>query len=170
MPNDRENSDAGPPLEPVDTRNVVFHGYRRNLPHWRLENAVYFVTWRLHRGQRDLSPEERTVVADVLRHFDGKRFHMLAWVVMNDHVHVLVQLFEGYDLEKVVHSWKSYAARQLQRQCGRRGGVWLREYFDRVVRDGEEFEKKLCYIMNNPLKRWPDLDEYEWVGRHPRLE
>jgi len=51
-----------------------FNIYRRHLPHWRMQGAVYFVTWRVHPKQTELRDFERTLVADALRHFDGKRY------------------------------------------------------------------------------------------------
>lgn len=39
-----------------------FRAARRRLPHWTLEGATYFLTWRLHPGQAPMSPGERTMV------------------------------------------------------------------------------------------------------------
>lgn len=62
-----------------------------------------------------------------------------------------------------MHSWKSFTANTLQRQFGRKGYIWLDEYFDRIVRDEEEFLEKAQYILNNPAKKWPEIEDYEWV-------
>jgi len=45
--------------------------YRRRLPHWRNDEATYFVTWRLARGQAELDSDERDLVAGALTHFEG---------------------------------------------------------------------------------------------------
>ena len=90
--------------------------YRRNLPHWREDDVVYFVTWRLSAGLAELAPEEREVVVDTLRHFDRIRYELAAYVVMNDHVHVLVRANAGHALKELVHSWKSFSANRLQRR------------------------------------------------------
>jgi REP element-mobilizing transposase RayT len=137
--------------------------YRRRLPHWRNNGAVYFTTWRLNKDQAELAPAEREFVVSALRHFDGKRYHLEAFVVMNDHVHVLLRTLGPYGLEDLVHSWKSFTANRMQRDCGRRGRIWQDEYFDRVVRDDAEFAQKFTYIQGNPWTRWPDLRTYEWV-------
>jgi REP element-mobilizing transposase RayT len=63
--------------------------YQRRLPHWRMSGAVYFVTWRLHPLQPYLKFEEQEVVSSALKHFDGERYELLAYVVMHNHVHVL---------------------------------------------------------------------------------
>ncbi|GIZ51800.1 transposase [Noviherbaspirillum aridicola] len=137
--------------------------YRRNLPHWRSDGAIYFVTWRLYPGCRNLDDGERTKVAEAITCFDGRRYALDAYVVMDDHVHAVVQPALDVSLERIVHSWKSFSANRLQRENGRRGAVWQQESFDRIVRDEHERLEKIRYIMNNPLKRWPDLKEYAWV-------
>jgi leucyl-tRNA synthetase len=83
---------------------------------------------------------------------------------MDDHVHVIVQPFEGNALESVVQSWKSYISHELTARSGRRAPVWLDEYFDRIIRDEDEFTEKANYIARNPVKRWPTVRRYEWVG------
>jgi REP element-mobilizing transposase RayT len=138
--------------------------YRRHLPHWRGDGATYFVTWRLHPIQDDLVAEERSIVVSALRHFDGARYRLHAFVVMNDHVHVLLTPTEGVALEMIGHSWKSFAANCLHAGKSRRGAIWQDEYLDRIVRHEAEFLEKAKYILNNPWKRWPELAEYDWVG------
>jgi putative transposase len=138
--------------------------YRRRLPHWRLKESIYFITWRLHPSQYELNPEERDIITEVVKHFDGNRYDLFAYVVMHDHVHALVKPAEKYTLSQVVHSWKSFSANRLQRQFNRRKCVWQDEYFDRIVRDEAELLEKAQYIINNPFKVWPEIEEYPWVG------
>ena len=145
-------------------RRPAIDVYRRNLPHWRLAGATDFVTWRLAGGQSELSPAERSLVVQSLRHFDQKRYELLAYVVMEDHVHALVTPIGTAALEQVVHGGKSFTTHQLQHAFGRRGRVWQAEYFDRVGRDEAELLEKATYILHNPWKRWPELEEYRWVG------
>ncbi len=138
--------------------------YRRRLPHWRMSGAVYFATWRLHPSQPELKPEERHLLTNTLSHFDGKRYELLAYVVMHNHIHVIVAPNDEHQLQTVVQSWKSFLANRLQREYGRKGSIWQDEYFDRIIRDEEEFLEKAQYILNNPQKEWPDITEYQWVG------
>jgi len=143
----------------------TFSRYRRRLPHWRLTGAIYFVTWRLHPPQPDLCPEKRDRIVAALRHFDGQRYDLFAFVVMNDHIHVLLKPRASRRLEDILHSWKSFAARELQRHHGRIGAVWQNESFDRIVRDEDEFWQKVEYILTNAAKRWVEYRErdYRWA-------
>ncbi len=45
--------------------------YRRDLPHWRVKEAAYFVTWRVSAVKRYLQPRERAIVATALHVADG---------------------------------------------------------------------------------------------------
>ena len=137
--------------------------YRRRLPHWRLAGSTYFVTWRLASTQSELSPKERDLVVAALRHFEGERYELLAYVVMHDHIHLLATPLETYRLQEIVHSWKSFTANSLQRTSGRRGAVWQDEYYDRIVRDEEELLEKVNYILTNPSRSWPDIEDYAWA-------
>jgi REP element-mobilizing transposase RayT len=72
-------------------------------------------------------------------HFDGQRYRLLAWVVMPNHVHVLIETMTGHTLAAVLHSWKSYTAKEANRLLGRTGDFWQPEYFDRFIRDDRHF-------------------------------
>jgi putative transposase len=141
--------------------------YRRRLPHWRVQGAVYFVTWRVAKNQPPLHPEEKTLVVDAIRHFDGTRYEVIAYVVMDDHIHVLVAPLHDHPLERILHSWKSFTSKGLRQLRERAAPVWQDEYFDRIVRGDADLMQKAQYILGNPLKRWPEVEEYPWVGCGP---
>jgi len=107
------------------------------------------------------------MVVAALKTLDGKRYQLTGYVVMDDHVHVLVTPRAEHTLRSIVHSWKSFTANRMQREYERVGPVWQDEYFDRIVRDEKELLQKVEYIMGNPWKRWPELDSYEWVWPLP---
>ena len=98
-----------------------------------------------------------------IKSFDGQRYQLAAYVVMDDHVHALLTPLAGYELKAILHSRKSFTARQMQREDGRFAGVWQDESFDRIARDDREFAQKLDYIVGNPWKRWPEIGDYPWV-------
>jgi REP element-mobilizing transposase RayT len=97
------------------------------------------------------------VVANALRFFDGTRYLLNAWCVMPNHVHVLFHLQDGRDLDRTLHSWKSYTAHEIDR-----GVIWQREYFDRVIRGPEDFRETRMYIIRNPAKA--GLRDWRWVS------
>ncbi|MFI5354709.1 MAG: REP-associated tyrosine transposase [Desulfobaccales bacterium] len=137
--------------------------YRRRLLHWRLTGSVYFITWRLAPSQTELTSKERGEIMSALRHFDGSRYELFAGVVMHDHVHVLIKPLEENPLQDIIHAWKSFTAHKFRQEFGRKAPVWQDEYFDRIVRDERELLDKAQYIFYNPLKTWPEVEDYPWV-------
>src|SRR5712691_9070847 len=135
---------------------IMEQRYRRHLPHWRNDESTYFVTWRLSRGQEELDSSERDLIANAMKRFDGERYQLTAYVVMDDHVHALVTPIGSNSLQDILHSWKSFTAHQMGRHRKQFGPVWQNEYFDRIVRDDKELGEKLDYILRNPWKRWPE--------------
>ena len=124
---------------------------------------MYFVTWRLAPNQIDLTADERGELMLALKHFDGRRYELYAGVVMHDHVHVLAKPLGNQPLQEIIHSWKSFTAHKFRRDYGRTPPIWQDEYLDRIVRDEQEFLDKVQYVLNNPLKTWPELENYPWV-------
>ncbi len=97
-------------------------------------------------------PAHAAVVGGALAHFEGTRCAQHAWVVMPNHVHALVTLHPDWTLEALIESWKSYSARRINAALDRRGALWARDYFDRLIRDEDHFWKCARYIRHNPPK------------------
>jgi REP element-mobilizing transposase RayT len=143
--------------------NGNFQQFRNRLTQWRIGNSTYFITWRIHPQQAELSPAERDVIVSALKHFNGDRYSLLAYVVMNDHVHALAKPKPDHQLSKILHSWKSFTAHRLQRESGRTGSIWQKDSYTHIIRDESDFFKKAEYILSNPAKRWPEISKYRWV-------
>lgn len=92
------------------------------------------------------------IVENALLHFDGPRYRLLAWCVMPNHVHVLIETHQGYPLGGIVHSWKSFTATAINRLLGRAGSVWHKDYFDRYIRDDAHLAAVIEYIEQNPVQ------------------
>src|SRR6516164_5636980 len=48
------------------------------------------------------------ISADALKHFNGERYKLGAWVVMPNHVHAIITPLKGVDLSEILHAWKAY--------------------------------------------------------------
>jgi putative transposase len=228
-----------------------YSGYRRNLPHFRVPGATYFVTFRtndsipkavlqqwLHERNEwlkkyeidpvwsDTDPKRKfkayfsipeperlafetrqrnrffielnkchgscllaescanDIVAKSLENFHGQRIWLGDYVVMPNHVHVLVQPFPGVKLEEWLYSIKRFTSNQIGRlnlgvntdnDVTNQKAFWRSEAFDRIIRSMEELVRIRHYILNNPKKHKPGtyfvkqmdwLDEYEnnWLA------
>jgi putative transposase len=68
------------------------------------------------------------LVETALLHFDGDRYRLLAWCVMPNHVHVVVEPGANNLLDRIVQSWKSYTAKRANQILARSGMFWHRDY------------------------------------------
>lgn len=102
-------------------------------------------------------PANSVHLEHALKHFDGDRYLLHAWVIMPNHAHILVSLAEGTDLGKTIASWKRYSSNQIQQSLGTSGTLWQKDYYDRMIRNSRHFQAVARYISNNPAKaRLPD--------------
>ena len=108
-------------------------------------------------------PKVASVVADTLLKFDAIRYRLLAWCIMPNHVHALVEQREGWTLGSIVHSWKSFTASEANRLLGRSGRFWAPDYFDRAMRGEAQVSRTIEYIEENPVKAGLCEHTAEWV-------
>jgi putative DNA methylase len=103
------------------------------------------------------------IVQSVLAHFDGERYRLLAWVIMPNHVHIVVEQIPGYRLGDVVRSWKNYSARWINALGNKSGAVWAPDYFDRFIRNEDHLANAIQYVEDNPVKAGLVRNPAEWV-------
>jgi len=97
-------------------------------------------------------PPIADLVQNALLHFDGSRYALHNWCIMPNHVHVLFTAKQGFAIAGIVHSWKSFTAKAINKMLGRTGSVWMADYFDRFIRDEKHWLRAMTYIDNNPVK------------------
>jgi REP element-mobilizing transposase RayT len=95
-------------------------------------------------------PEVSAVVEEALHFFDGERYWLGDYVIMPNHVHVLVSAGGADSLSKTLHSWKSFTATRINQLLGRSGAFWQDESFDHIVRNEGELQATQRYIWDNP--------------------
>lgn len=78
--------------------------------------------------------------------------NMLAWVLMPDHAHWLVQLGEKDALATVVNRIKSASARLANRALARQGSLWETAYHEHALRSEENLREVARYVISNPLR------------------
>jgi REP element-mobilizing transposase RayT len=117
-------------------------------------------------------PEAAQLVVENWKHFDGTRYFLRAWVVMPNHVHVMITQQLGWPLDRVVHGWKSFTAHEINRLVKRSGRLWEPDYWDRGIRDERHNRAAVAYIHNNPVKAgltacaegWPWSSAHELIN------
>jgi len=102
-------------------------------------------------------PELRRIVEETLVHDDSKNYRLHEFIVMPNHVHVLVTPLGEHTLSAALQGWKSVSAHRINHTLGRSGEFWQKESFDHIVRDAEAAERFARYIQRNPLGLPPRL-------------
>ena len=105
------------------------------------------------------NPVVRKCLSESLLSGDGERYDLLAYVIMPNHVHVLMTDIYGEDVNDIISSIQRFSATKINRLLGRRGKLWMRDDFDRMVRSLRHFQHCLWYIISNPKHLRPG--EYE---------
>jgi REP element-mobilizing transposase RayT len=158
-------------------RSLIAHGIDPESPQWRQQlatidrrsaQAFLNIFWnRWHdaldecHGQCVLrQPALANIVAQSLRHFENDRYLLLDFVVMPNHVHVLVAFPNEDTMLDQCESWKHYTATQLNRRLGRKGRFWQQDGFDHLVRSEEQFDYLRRYIADNPARARLAAGEY----------
>jgi REP element-mobilizing transposase RayT len=146
--------------------------YRR-LPHWTPENTTIFVTWRL-AGTRPtptpaagprwlIEPRIAAIFAEALVHGDKVRrsYDLVAWVVMPNHVHVVMD--PVIPLSGIMRWLKAATANRANKLLGRTGTpFWQREYYDRWIRSEKELSSVIAYVEDNPVRSGLAASPEEW--------
>jgi REP element-mobilizing transposase RayT len=137
-----------------------------------LDKALYGPTYLA-------DPEIANILKEQFHRFDGKYYHLVAYTIMSNHFHLLIDTSiqledldvnleyvpdDYVDLSKIVGRIKGASSRFANIALDRKGAFWLKEYFDRIVRNEKEEQYYVNYILQNPVKaglvqKW---DEYPY--------
>jgi hypothetical protein len=108
-------------------------------------------------------PELRQIVVDALHHFDGVRYELGCYVIMPNHVHLVMLPLcpQEHPLETLLQGRKIHTSLEINTKLARTGAVWQEESFDRIIRDEEHLWRCIQYIGRNPERA--HLTAGEWV-------
>ena len=123
--------------------------------HLEAETRCYFVTTNTE-GRKALFANHKVaqIVIDALYFLRKEgRIKLHGFVVMPDHLHFIPFLPEGEELPKVMHSLKSFTAKEINKSCGRLGKVWQDGYHDHGIRDEQDLLIRLRYMLENPVRK-----------------
>ncbi len=95
-------------------------------------------------------PNAQAIVRENLDYFDRDRYVVDGFVIMPNHVHVIVKPLGTNSLSTILHSWKSFTSKAVNSATRRSGPVWMAETFDTILRDYSHLMACRDYIARNP--------------------
>ena len=146
----------------------------RGLERFHQSGQSHFLTFSCYRRQARFSSPARYDQFVLCLERMRRKFSMrvYGYVVMPEHIHLLVSEPDRQTLADAIHYLKLSFAKQLRRTASEPESFWQKRYYDRNVRDAEEFAVKLRYLHRNPVKRGlvKELGDWKWSSfRHYAL-
>jgi len=153
-----------------------------NLPHFSQKNQYQFITFRTKDSTddfilRELEKSTQTtkltqynidkyldnsqkgaylhgeiidIIKDYLLQVDSELCEILSYSIMPNHIHII--LIQNDELSKIMQNIKGSLSFKINKKLGKSGQLWQKDYFDKVIRDEDQFVKTYEYVKNNALK------------------
>jgi putative transposase len=137
---------------------------RRNFSRWDafLDKAEFGPQWL---SQSEIAQS----VKEALHYRDSREYNLLAFCIMSNHVHAVFEPLQQEDLSyrplhAIMQTLKGYTAHRANLLLGRTGSFWQDESYDHVVRDQEELDRVVRYVLGNPVKAGlvPAWEDWPW--------
>jgi putative transposase len=125
-------------------------------------------------------PDVAMIVKEAIHYRDSEVYNLLAYCIMPNHVHMLFELLSDtvgrnsistYKVTNIIGALKKHTALQANRILQRSGAFWQHESYDHVIRDNNELENTLWYILFNPVKAGltKEWEQWKWSYCKPEL-
>jgi putative transposase len=118
-------------------------------------HGTYFVTFSTWQRRRLFVVESyaRLFLKTLYGYRKQGRFELHAFVLMPEHVHLLLTPDPDVTLERSIQLIKGGYSHALGVELGRKSEVWQRGFTEHRIRDAEDFDPHRNYIHENPVKR-----------------
>jgi putative transposase len=138
----------------------------RGLQRFHQSGQSHFLTFSCYRRRPNCSSPETCDLMEVCLENMRCRFAICiyGYVVMPEHVHLLINEPEQAKIADAMHFLELSFAKRLRSRSGavESGSFWQKRYYDRNVRDAQEFTVKLRYLHRNPVKRGLVKEAGDW--------
>ena len=124
------------------------------LTHRTAPGVSYFVTTKTSQNRALFRVTEiAEIVVETILDYRRKGEYLLhEFVLMPDHLHVMLTPSPTLSLEKVMQFIKGGSSFRLHRQRARKTDLWHAGFHDWTIRDADDWNSKALYIRLNPVK------------------
>ncbi len=92
----------------------------------------------------------RESLVETLEHNESVDYELAAYVIMPNHVHLLLATIGDKPIQMIINAVKRVSAHHICKLANRGFPLWQREYYDRLIRNRRHYEDVMAYIVNNP--------------------
>ena len=92
----------------------------------------------------------RNIVEAAFEYISQTNVRVHAFVIMPNHVHCVLETLNEAEIQNVMHSIKGFTGTRINAYLHRKGCVWQREYYDRIIRTPNHYANTILYILSNP--------------------
>ncbi|MFH1374872.1 MAG: transposase [bacterium] len=110
-----------------------------------------FITAVTARRQPVLDQHAELLLRAVRRAVRQSRFALIAWVVLPDHLHAIIDSPDG-DISRIVQRVRLSFSLQWQRRSRRNGPIWQPRYWDHIIRSEKDMKRHVDYVHYNPVR------------------
>ncbi|MGC1377865.1 MAG: transposase [Anaerolineales bacterium] len=160
--------------------HAKFSGMQQKDELYKLDKKYFgqFDAWLdrcVEESPRWLADEQvAQIVAEQIHALDGERYDLVTYCIMSNHAHIAIDtaghifkpthagLTAPYPLADTLKLLKGRTARYCNQALKRSGAFWQHESYDHVIRDQQEYERIIRYILNNPVKAGLVENWEEW--------
>ena len=122
--------------------------------HRTAPGSSYFITTKCWQGRAVFQVKETAqIMADTLFNYRDSRAYLLhEFVIMPDHLHLLLTPGVEHSLEKAIQLIKGGSSHRIHKQRGSKMEIWQVGFYDWTIRDAEDWQAKVNYIHMNPVR------------------
>jgi len=131
------------------------------LRHHRASDTC-FITAVTHNRQPILADHSDLLTAAIRKYSAVLRFGLLAYVILPDHFHALIEC-NGNDLSGILGRVKLSFSKHYRNRAGISAShIWQRRFWDHIIRDQDDMNRHIDYIHYNPVKHRMVESPFEW--------
>lgn len=122
--------------------------------HRTAPGSSYFVTTKCWKGRAVFQvPENAEIVIEALFNYRARKAYALhEFVVMPDHLHLLLTPSSTASLEKGIQLIKGGSSHRIHKVRSQKMEIWQVGFYDWTIRDHNDWQAKVEYIHNNPVR------------------
>jgi putative transposase len=127
------------------------------MPHIKkqqLDNCIYFIT-TVTNGRLPIFRDDSCcdiLIDDIKYYRKMLDFLLLAYVIMPNHLHLLLMTGDKFSVSKILQKIKGHSGYRINESTNQGGSIWQADFFPKIIGEDESIDAAMDYIHNNPVK------------------